>query len=299
MATNNAHRNCYNFVAVVEELLERRLSEEKIQRLEDFYVEFSFYRDLRRGRIKNLPLRHEVMRIADHLLCTLAERNRLLNAANYVPVIAYVEGEMLEHALRVGKRIIDDLPLAAFVITRDDTMHHWNDVGLRLFNTIEKVELQRPIEERSILRYIFAPDTPVYDVFTNYRRSFRWHRYTCRLNVLRFKQDNVFCQHDQWYRERVESLMDLPEFRHTWDEIQIDTGMEKIMSDMPPGMIVPEYLTHIYTPAGDEFRLRGMQIDYMGWGYPRIFAYTYDGEESRRIFTKLGIPTPDNGFGYL
>src|SRR5262249_48760372 len=107
MAPNNAHPNCHEFVAAVEELLERRTNERKLERLTDFYEEFPSYVDTRVGKKQNLPPRSEVMRIADYLQCTLRERNRLLSAAGYAIVEDYIEGDLLDRSLETGKKIVD------------------------------------------------------------------------------------------------------------------------------------------------------------------------------------------------
>ncbi len=202
---------------------------------------------------------------------------------------ASIEGELLEHALETAKRIIDDLPFPAFAVTRDDTMHYWNAVGLRLFNTSQEIEdRDRPLrKERNILRYIFDPNTPVYGVFTNFGKDYEWYDYTCKLNVWRFKRDNFLCRNDEWYQDRVKSLMHISKFRDIWDNIEIDTGIEEISKKMPEGMKAPEYVTNIYGLDGRKFRIRGLQIDYTGWGYPQIIVYTYDDENARCIFEEV------------
>jgi hypothetical protein len=201
--------------------------------------------------------------------------------------------------LETAKRIIDDLPFPAFAITRDYNFHYWNGFGLKLFNASEEFaaeELKRPKKDLNILRYIFDPSTQVYNVFNNYGRSSRWLEYTWKLNVWRFKQDNILCQYDEWYQDRIKSLMMLPNFTRIWEKIHPDTGIEEIQKDMPLGMLAPEFVTHIYTRDGREFRIRGLQIDYTGWDYPRIMVYMYDDEYARGIFEELGIPTSNNGW---
>jgi len=79
-----------------------------------------------------------------------------------------------------------------------------------------------------------------------------------------------------------------------WHDIQPDTGVEEIIKEMPVGLMAPEYVTYIYTTDGREFRVRGLQIDYTGWGFPKIIAYVFDDEAARHIYAELGIPTPGN-----
>src|SRR6266540_5365853 len=107
-AKNNAHPNCYKFVEAVEELLERRLKEERLKNRTDIGKKFSFYLDIRRGKTQSLPTCEDVGRIADYLLCTLPERNRLLFEARCPLVSEYIDGPLLQSALETAKRIIDE-----------------------------------------------------------------------------------------------------------------------------------------------------------------------------------------------
>jgi len=81
--------------------------------------------------------------------------------------------------------------------------------------------------------------------------------------------------------------MHISKFRDIWDNIEIDTGIEEISKKMPEGMKAPEYVTNIYGLDGRKFRIRGLQIDYTGWGYPQIIVYTYDDENARCIFEEV------------
>jgi MmyB-like transcription regulator ligand binding domain len=250
----------------------------------NFYDEFGFYRSIRRGKT-GLPRRTDVMHIATSLKCMLPERNKLLIAAECTPVEDYIEGLQLVDALKTARIILDYLPFPAIVITRDDTIHAWNHFCTVLFNIPHEVLEKIPIEQRNVLRFIFDPHTPVYDLITNQRRDFRWQRYTA-------KRDNVLCQHDKWYQRRRASLEGLPEFDNIWRDIQLDTGIEEITKEIPSGLVTPEYVTYIYTIDGRKFRVRGLQIDYTGWGFPKIIAYVFDDEAARHIYEELGLPTP-------
>jgi hypothetical protein len=308
------------FVAKTEEILQRRRDEKKDERdrrnliqdpsvekalpkwtYEELYYAYPPFRDMRRGRHMRPSVRSDVEYVADLLLCSLDERNEMLIAAEYAPHAPYIGGTMLDYALEVGRRIADSIQGPAFVVTRDYNMHYWNKYALLPFNTSQEEEdRERPLpQDRNILRYIFDPTTPVYQVFSSSSGDSQWHEYTRRLNVWRFKLDNFLCRYDEWYLDRVESLMSFSDFEQIWSDIQIDTGVEKISKQMPTGMLVPEYVTTIYRPDGREFRVRGLQIDYTGWGYPRIMVYTHDNEDARQIFEELGIPASDNGVRYL
>lgn len=92
--------------------------------------------------------------------------------------------------------------------------------------------------------------------------------------------------------------MKLPNFEELWKKININTWYEDLAQIMPPGLQAPEYVTHIFTRKGEEFRIRIQQIDYTGRGYPKILIYTPDDENARLVFKKLGLRTPKGGIKY-
>jgi hypothetical protein len=305
------------FIAKVEEIFHRRQkeAEEGWDRLKSVDVAstservrkwtweelYYFYPPLRDMRVTpekyaRPPLRDGIEEIAELLLCTFEERNELLIAAGYAPHEPYINGPELEYALKTAKNILNYMPFPAIVITRDDVIHRWNDDVLTLFNVSHEYILNQRTEDRTILWYVFNPEAGAYQVFTNWGKDKRkWYPWTAAYSILRFKAENILCQNDDWYIKRVSRLMSLPSFAELWLKINIDTAYKDLAEIMPPGLVVPEYVTHIFTRKGKEFRIRIQQIDYTGRGYPKILIYTPDDENARHVFEKLGLRIPNTG----
>lgn len=290
---------CEEFVTAMEELLEKCSKDGRLRMRREFTDEFPFYSSIRNGR-RGLPSRNEVMSIADFLKCTFGERNKLLIEADCSPIDDYIDDkQQLADIMLVAHKLVNYLPYPSFAVTRDDTLHEWNELTTILFNIPNQVLKATPERDRSVLRYIFDPSTPVYSLLTNNSKNTQWWRYTAKLNIFRFKSYNILCRNDQWYKDRVKSLMHLPEFESIWNTIHIDTGIDEIKKAMPIKMPFPEYVTVMFTPDGYELKVRGLQIDFMNKDFPRIISFIPDDDSTRKRFTQLGIPTPDNGWGYL
>jgi len=197
-------------------------------------------------------------------------------------------------ALDTAQRLLDYLPLPAYAITRDGVIQRWNLLTPRLFGITDKQLHATPDEERNVLRYIFDPSTPVYQLLTNYTQEYGWWRYTAALNIFRFKTDNFLMRNNDWYARRVANLRRYPEFEALWKSIEVDMGMEEIRQLMPERLPFPEYVTKIYTPNGQQIKIRGLQMRVVDIEFPRIIAYVPDDTSSVRILTQAGLPTPLN-----
>ena len=74
------------------------------------------------------------MEIADYLNCTMAERNRLLEAAQFAPIDIYFTGERLATLLQPTIQIAQSLGCPAMVINRDWYIHFVNEQMLNLYD---------------------------------------------------------------------------------------------------------------------------------------------------------------------
>ncbi len=290
------HPDCREFVQVLEELLYEAKRDGRLKRLTDFYADHPSYLDIRRGKVFNPSTRREVLRMANELQLTSIEKNKLLVAAGHVQEDEEPEGEALNESLDTAQRILDYLPLPAYVVTRDDVIRRWNPLVPTLFFLGVDELRNTPEERRAVLRYIFDSTTPVYQLLTNFSTEYAWWRYTAKLNIFRFKTDNFRSRNKPWYAERVKLLMDFPEFATMWNAVQVDTGVEEVKKEMPEKMPFPEYVTKMYTPDRRQVKVRGLQMRVVDTDFPRIVAYIPDDKTSIHIFTELGIPTPDNGW---
>lgn len=289
------------FVRSVEWLIAKRQDEVKRLRspdkwqLSDLYDDvYPSYQFLRSGKLKHLPPRDTIIQIAQHFRCTTEETNRLLAAARYAVEEPYLFGELLEELLLTGQRIIEYLPLPAYVITRDLTIRRWNRYIPRLFGVSEQDFVQASEETRNILRFVFDHNTPLYHLLSNNYE--RW-RYIASMAVFWFKSDNINCRYDQWYQEKKDELIQYPGFADIWESVDLDYRPQP---ELGRRMDFPQHLLEMTPPGGPTVRVRGIQMKYQAWEYPRIVAYIPEVGDLRTqaALTSFGFPTPDNWWGY-
>jgi hypothetical protein len=297
----NPHPNCEEFVRVVEDLLARRRAEPRTsERWQGFTrgelidLVYGSYHDMIHGRIANPPKRFIVMSIAEYLLATSAEINRLLIAAHAPPALVLLEGTELQAALDIAKTVVSYWPIPSYIATRDWSIHGWNTSLLNLWDVTDQELRAIPSKNMHILHLIFDPELPIYHrlFHTSNLMEDVW-TYTAKLNIAAFKQSNLLCQNDPWYKNRVTSLMRLPRFAELWHEVKIDTG---ILLDPPEGRPFPTYSTEIET-HGRKVWVLGIQTSVGNFDYPLLISYLPYRDVDRQNFIELGLPTPENRWG--
>jgi hypothetical protein len=300
---------CRDFAVVVEELLARRRREavqtrpprrgrapqrwgpKRWTREELCDVAYSSYKALLKGRIRRPPRREVVLAIVDYLECTLAERNRLLIAAQYAPQQPYLTGAALAAALALAQETVDYVPLPAYVVTRAWDVRSTNAHLLTLFGATRAQVDAIPAEQRNILHLVFDPRLPLYARLSGTPEA--WER-SARRSIYGFKRDNVLCQDEAWYRQRVQRLMGLPRFAEYWKQVQIDVEARGDRFGPAPGWREGIEIMH---PTGTVVRVRPLLILQGDSDYPRVVAFLPADPDSRRAFGTLHLPTPDNGWG--
>lgn len=307
-AGNEADRGCLEVVRIIERLLELRRrhprshgsiyrdSEHNYWQREWTHSElrdvvYPSYGALRRGKLKRPPTLTTLMQIADYLECTLEERNQLLTAARYAPIVPYLVGEALQRILDIAIKDAQYIPLPSYVVNRDWNILFMNKDARTFFGLDHHFIMNIPGNQMNILHLLFDPDLPIYG---RMRHNIEIWDYIVRRNIYGFKFENILCQYDPWYQEHIESLMKLPEFSKYWYEVTLDSKFDKGIDRFIP---FPIYITEMVAPIGKIVRFRSLLTSLGNYDYPQIVSYIPADEESRSIFTELGIPTPDNGWG--
>ena len=306
------HADCRDFVAVVEELLERRQREARQDldpnrqtwrpdewgprtwtRTEFEDMVYSSYKPMRRGHVTRPPRRETVMDIADYLNCTLEERNRLLLAAHTTPVAPYLTGAKLQEALQAAMGVIQDLPLPAIIINRDWHIHYINQHALTLNGVTPADVAAIPPAQLNILHLLFDPALPLYPHLRQNRES--WTRMV-RQTVYGFKMANLLCQFEPWYQDLIHQLMGLPEFEHHWRTVRVDTAFDSDPSaQTQPASVIIEASVPNARPQPTHARLRPLLISvgYFQFDFPQIVAFFPADDASRATLRDIGIPVPD------
>lgn len=301
------HPDCRAFVAVVQELLERRQHDaaradaslgwrsddwgpRTWSRTEFEDMVYSSYKPMRQGRVTRPPRREKVMEIADYLKCALDERNRLLIAADATPVAPYLTGATLQEALRVARGIARSLPIPAVIINRDWRIHDLNPHILTL-NGVSPAQVSAiPPQQLNMLGLLFDPNLPLYPHLIQNPAS--WTR-MARQTMYGFKMANLLCQFEPWYQQLLEQLMALPTFEQHWRTVNVDAPFETDPSSarQPASVVVEVGVAN----QAQRARLRPLLISvgYFQFDFPQIIGFYPVDNESRDILRAVGIPVPD------
>ncbi len=283
-------RTVERFVDAVETIRRNRVIEarysvdanQKTFRIEEIIDQcYPAYNHLRNRHLRRVPPRSTVMQIAEYLECDLSEVNKLLRAAGYGEVRPYPTVEELEPILAVAREMIEYLPLPSLIITRDWNIHGLNRHILTLFGLTEDVIKIVPAQKLNILHMIFDPELPIRTVLG--ASSEVWHNAAVR-NISGFKAENIWCENDPWYQRLVNDLMELPDFANYWKSVPAAT---ELAADF--GM----YVTEVQT-GGQRLRVRTLLTMLGDQMYPQIASYVPADPESRKAFTSLHLPTPEN-----
>ncbi|MFK7801084.1 MAG: hypothetical protein AB8G95_05610 [Anaerolineae bacterium] len=297
------HPDCRNFVTVIDELLRRRQSElaqgdyHQIHFAEEWGprtwsqtemedIVYSSYKQMRRGRITRPPKRTVVMEISDYLNCSMSERNRLLEAAQFAPIDIYITGERLIDLLQPTITVAQALSCPAMVINRDWHIHFVNEQMLNLHSVQPDTLKSIPTDHFNALRMLIDPDLPLYMSLIDNKPS--WTRMV-RQTIYGFKLANRLCQFENWYQDLIRDWMTLPEFEYHWKTVRIDEPFEDDFSakNMPSAVLLN---TAIPSIENRRFWLRPLIIStgYFQFDFPQIVAFLPADEEAQNTLTQIG-----------
>lgn len=300
------HPDCRNFVAVVDELLKRRQSEltksgnqqthfdeawgpRTWHQTEMEDIVYSSYKQMRRGRITRPPKRTTVMDIADYLNCTMAERNRLLETAQFAPIDIYITGERLTDLLQPTVAVAQALGCPAMVINRDWHIHFVNKQMLNLYSVPEDALASIPTDHLNALRMLIDPKLPLYMSLIDNKPS--WVRMV-RQTIYGFKLANRLCQFESWYQNLINEWTALPEFEYHWNTVRIDMPFEEDFSakNMPSAVLLN---TAIPSIENKRFWLRPLVIStgYFQFDFPQIVAFLPADEDAQSTLAHIGTLT--------
>lgn len=303
----SVHSDCREFVAVVEELLERRQHGASTPggplgwrqdnwgprtwtRTEFEDMVYSSYKPMRQGRVTRPPRRETVMEIADYLNCTVEERNRLLVAAHATPVAPYLTGEKLDEVLQVAVGVARSLPIPAVIINRDWRIHYLNTHALTLNGITPEQVAVIPVNKLNILHLLFDPNLPLYPHLIQNHRS--WTR-MARQTIYGFKMANLLCQFEPWYQALIQQWMTLPAFEYHWQTVNVDAAFDAdpSMHTQPASVVVET----VVPTQSQRARLRPLLISvgYFQFDFPQIVAFLPADDPSREVLRTIGIPVPD------
>jgi PAS domain-containing protein len=247
----------------------------------------NFVSDIRKGNSKKVPSRMDVNEIADYLHCNLKERNDLLMSLGYHPAEPLLTDEEYRRALDAARRVMNYIPLPAYILTRDWTVQDWNEHILAFLGWSQEYVSAILPQRLNILHLIFDHRLGMRERLEV--RSSVWEEMAWR-NVYGFINHNILCRYDPWYKELVKELLELPDFRRVWLAVTRDTVPEQYR------YLHIDFTTDILAPNGKLARFHSIFICNGDLYYPQVAAYIPADDESRSIFAELGIPVPESGW---
>ncbi len=237
------------------------------------------YKNLLVGRSLRVPGRHTILRIAQYLECTAAQRNTLLLAARYLPETLELEGTQLKQALEQGRHLMGMLPHPAMMVTHTLEVQAVNEAFQRLFEFPALTALPQP--HLNLFHFLFHPDLPVRGRSTFSEQAVKAWQTQASRGIHLFKHSNILYQFDPWYQELAERFCTLPDFRTYWEQDaealdQQDAPSKVLLSRHAiTGALLPTTLRHVY-------------LSVCSHRYPSIVAFFPLDEAARAVFASLG-----------
>jgi PAS domain-containing protein len=257
--------------------------------LTEFTAEFSSYRDIRRGKTRGVPDRRYIEQIAQWLNCSREERIRLLRSVGFAPGDEFLQGAELEEALIPCRRILNYLPIPALILTRDWVVWEWNEFLLKFLGWDNEYMLSIPKKQLNLLQLIFDDKLRLRKQLSVYPGA--WEQTAWR-NVYGFVLSNPYSMNEVWYQELIEELHELPDFPEYWYRVTNE--------QVPPYFKSAhvDYITDLSASNGKTLKFNTLIISSGDLNYPQVVAYMPTDRTSRDVYAELGIPVPENAWGF-
>ncbi|QBD75554.1 hypothetical protein EPA93_05865 [Ktedonosporobacter rubrisoli] len=237
------------------------------------------YKNLLIGRSHRVPGRTTIVQIAQYLECSAAERNDLLLAARYLPESLELKGSQLKQALEQAQNLMETLPYPALILTHALKVEAVNDIFRQVFAFPPLHAIPR--QHRHLLSFFFHPDLSIRASSTfNEQEVKAWQTHALQ-GIQLFKQSNVLYQFEPWYKELVEQLCAVADFRTYWERDSEVLDKKALMSK--------SFLSrHAMTGELLPIQLRRVHISVGSYRYPNIAAFLPLDEAARTFFVSLG-----------
>ena len=250
---------------------------------------YSSYQAMRDGKIKNLPPRDKVMKIADYFECTFEERNRLLVAAGTYPLPAVYTGETLRRILQIAQRVLDTRQEPAYIMDREWNVQAVNTPLLHMIGVDREQYMAIAPWKRNLMQMIFDPELPLYHQLSH---SFENWMYIAKRNIHVFKLVNMYYEYDEWYQQCIARWSQLrsPDqllFSQYWKDISIDSQISFDEDESP----FPFYTTSMQLPTGERVTIRSLTTSVSTDEYPQIISYMPDDVVSMDVFRQYDLIT--------
>jgi hypothetical protein len=236
------------------------------------------YKNLLIGRSYRLPDRQMLLRISEYLECTSEERNDLLVAAGYLPLLSEITGRSLGLALEQAHQLMSQLPLPAMIVTPTLDIQEFNEPFRHLFDISRDIFYENRM---NLIDFHFNSDLPVRSRSTFDAESFEHWESHAIYGMQSFKRNHLLSRHDYWYQSLIRKFHQYDDADKYWDmgpyhpESKENHARIILARTETAGELVPIRYRQTFLSVG-----RTM--------YPRIGVFLPDDEPARKVFADLG-----------
>lgn len=239
---------------------------------------FPSYKNLLVGRTRRIPDRQTIINIAEYLECTSDERNDLLIAAGYLPILTELEGRSLELALDWAQQTMRSIAFPAMIVTHTQDIKGINEPFRRLFDFPYERSYEGLMNRVDLH---FNPDLPIRSRSTFDKSSFEQWEQHAKNGILAFKRAHMLSRHDAWYQKlfdrahkyNVDEYLNVSDTGAMGDHIQTILARTESSGDLVP------------------VRYRQITINEGSRLYPQIVVFLPVDSAARTVFENLGCPT--------
>ncbi|MBW7456834.1 hypothetical protein ACFOLF_15540 [Paenibacillus sepulcri] len=238
------------------------------------------YKNLLVGRSHRLPDRQTMLRIAEYLECTSDERNDLLAAAGYLPILPEMAGRSLELALEQAHQLMANLSLPAMIVTPTLDIKEFNEPFRDLFDIPRELFYENRM---NLIDFHFNYDLPIRARSTYDAASFeQWESHAIN-GIQTFKRNHLLSRHDDWYQRLIRKFHQYGDTDKYWNmepktpEHQENYSRIILARTESAGGLVPIRYRQVFLSAGSSM-------------YPGIGVFLPVDEPARQAFAHLGCP---------
>ncbi|QOS79506.1 hypothetical protein JNUCC31_00620 [Paenibacillus sp. JNUCC31] len=239
---------------------------------------FHSYKNLLVGRTRRIPNRQMIIKIAEYLECTSDERNDLLLAAGYLPILTELEGRSLERALEWAQQMMWSIPFPAMIVTHRQDIKGVNKPFRHLFD----IPLERSYDGlMNRVDFHFNSDLPIRPRSTFDKVSFEQWEEHAKNGIHTFKREHMLSRYDAWYQKLFERVQ-----KYNVDEYLNEPDTEAKV-DHTQTILARMESTSEFVPI----RYRQASISTGSRLYPQIEVFLPVDSAARTVFENLGCPT--------
>jgi hypothetical protein len=236
------------------------------------------FKNLHIGRTQRLPTRATILRIAEYLECTLAERNELLMIAEYLPDHVELREDEYRAAYEHARQVLHTLPLPAALVSRGwfeeevnaayEALYH--DCLPTVWNGRHGAAVPWFFTSHGYTQTLHAPDQATWQA--NIHSVLRVFRYLHQ------------CLHyEGWYQALLKEFQTLQGFKHAWKQV------DQAPNTTPMGIIRMQKRT-----SSTVFREQQVILSVSTTVFPLVIMNVPLDQAAHHVYRTHGIAVSEN-----